>query len=242
MSAKKRKHDILHEGKVENEKCEYSIGGGQNDREASYDILRIVATIAVVLLHVTALPVNKMLAGEAALLWLPNFLNCVPRFAVPCFVLLSGAFLLDDDRNCDYRYFYKKSMRKLVIPTLLFTVLYFVYSEILQMINIWRSGAAISSLMLPVVNVIKGSPFYHMWYLYMLAGLYLLVPVIMNAKKNISFAGLEKVSWIILILSCISYNTSTHMLKWDIGFQVCFLGYFLMGYVIRKKQSSEKAA
>lgn len=212
----------------------------EHEREGAFDYLRILCTIAVILLHVSALSVTKMLeTGDIA--WVPNVLNCIPRFAVPCFVMLSGAFLLDDERNCDYGYFYKKTLTKLLIPVAVFSAIYFVYCEIQAGMEILGGEETLSAVIRPALNVIKGAPFYHMWYVFMLIGLYLSVPVIMNAKKTVSFQWLERASWVILVISMLSYNTSTHTLKWDIGLSACFLGYFLMGYVIRKKYMTEKS-
>ena len=39
---------------------------------------------------------------------------------------------------------------------------------------------------------------------------------------------------VFLALASASYITSEHILKWDIGWQFCFLSYFLMGYKLRQ--------
>lgn len=211
-----------------------------NERENAFDFFRCVCTLAVVLLHVSALSVNKMLTGDMELAWGPNILNCIPRFAVPCFVMLSGAFLLDDERNGEYAYFYKKSIKTLGIPTLVFSIVYFIYAEISLILSA-SEKISWTSYIKPVVDVVKGAPYYHMWYLYMLIGLYFAVPIIIRAKREVNFKCLEKVAWGLLVLCMCSYITSTHRLKWDIGFSMCFVGYFLLGYVIRKKYMVEKS-
>lgn len=64
-------------------------------REANYDLLRIISAIAVVMIHVTDFYKNaildKSIFGE---LYLRNIGTtiiyvAIPRFAVPCFVMLS---------------------------------------------------------------------------------------------------------------------------------------------------------
>lgn len=45
---------------------------------------------------------------------------------------------------------------------------------------------------------------------------------------------------VFLVLSSVSYITSEHILKWDIGWQFCFLSYFLMGYKLRKWSENRK--
>lgn len=43
-----------------------------------------------------------------------------------------------------------------------------------------------------------------------------------------------------LVLSSIGYITSEHALNWDIGFQIYFLSYFLIGYKIRRWGAARK--
>lgn len=201
-------------------------------RENAFDLLRIIASVAVILLHVSAKGLDEYAfgGGRTVQIGIVNLMNCSTRFAVPCFVMLSGAFLLDDDRNSDYRYFYKKSLKKMGIPVIAFSMVYFIWSEI-EVVTGKIGTFRWTDMLRPVMNVIKGAPYYHMWYLYMLLGLYIMVPVIMKAKNDMCFSDLKKSSAILLIVCMVSYLTSTHSLKWDIGFSACFLGYFVAGYV-----------
>lgn len=73
------------------------------EREYNYDLLRAVSMIAVIMIHVSGMWVNGfsecILEGvEIATLKNPIMAyvyNAISRFAVPCFVMLSGAFVLD---------------------------------------------------------------------------------------------------------------------------------------------------
>ena len=102
-------------------------------RENNYDFLRICCAIAGISIHVSAIwleaAANANVFGEIytdhlaiTCLW-----NTLTRFAVPCFIMLSGAFLLADERNVEYRYFYKKQFRRIGIPTLSFIGLYLLF-------------------------------------------------------------------------------------------------------------------
>ena len=74
-------------------------------REYNYDLLRIVCTIAVITIHVSGIYYNCLTQTEFfGQLYTQNaFLTCIyngiSRFAVPCFVMLSGAFLLANPKN-----------------------------------------------------------------------------------------------------------------------------------------------
>lgn len=86
---------------------------------------------------------------------------------------------------------------------------------------------------------------YHMWYLYMLIGIYVMAPIVLRFKNSISERMFYRVSFVFLILASISrWTTSTVRLNWDIGQSFEYLGYFMIGYSIRKmceKKSNTKA-
>lgn len=153
-------------------------------RESNFDLLRIICAFAVVVIHVSAQFIGAM-AGNPQYVGMEfhdvfnsTLWNVLSRFAVPCFVMLSGAFILANNKNADFSFFYKKSLRKFFLPLLLFSFLYYLYSNILivgghfliQKPDVLSLGVFFE----PLLNWFKGAPFYHLWYMYMLVGLYLL--------------------------------------------------------------------
>lgn len=85
-------------------------------REYNYDLLRILSTVAVVLIHVNAHYFNGTMNTGSPINLIENFINIITRFSVPCFVMISGAFLLHNEKNMDYKKFYSKTFYKTVIP------------------------------------------------------------------------------------------------------------------------------
>ena len=169
--------------------------------------------------------------------WVSTAYNVLSKFAVPCFLMLSGAFILADKRNMDYKYFYKKSFKNIGVQTIIFSALYFAYSILRAIMAIVLKVGDVEDLWIAVKQLLIGKPFYHMWYLYMLIGIYLLAPFVIRFKDCIGERNFSKVVWIFLLVSCISGWTSTHGINWDIGLSACYLGYFMVGYEIRKKTS-----
>jgi len=217
-----------------------------NKREANYDLLRIICAIAVIMIHVSGLYKNAITNDEffgqlykehmiSVLLY-----NTLSRFAVPCFVMLSGAFLLADDRNLQYNYFYKKCMKSVGVQIVIFSILYFLYSEVLVCVKIVMRGEELSELVSPIRSVINGAPFYHMWYMYTLLGIYLLIPVILNVKKSIGEEAFSGISVVILLVASISGWTSSFKLHWSIAKVICYVGYVIMGYQLRRCYKNRK--
>ena len=219
----------------------------RNIRENNYDLLRIIATLAVIMIHVSATYKDAMgnpdilgacYTEHVETIYLYNVFS---RFAVPCFVMLSGAFVLVDERNREYNYFYRKVFRNIGIPTLIFSVGYFLLSLAIKVAAIVINGVAWTQLLEPVMMLLRGEPYYHIWYLYMMVGVYLLAPVVIRFRESIDPKAFSVVAWTFLVLAGISAWTSERYLNWDLGYSFCYLGYFMVGYEIRKSWGQRKS-
>ena len=165
------------------------------NREFSFDLLRIVSAFAVVMLHVSGgfLQIDDMKAPTNCHFPI-MLLNHIVRFAVPCFFMLSGAFILADERNADYKYFYKKSFRNIGITSVIFCVLYVIFgvAKLLAGVFIFKKHGTdhvLPGLISVFKNILIGNPYYHLWYLFTLLGLYLAVPFVIRLAKNLQAGG-----------------------------------------------------
>lgn len=104
------------------------------ERESNYDLLRIISTIMVISIHVSGLYVSAFtspnLFGEVYKnnIEITCLYNVIPRFAVPCFVMISGAFIISDQRNKNYKTFYRKSIKNIGAQIMIYSIIYFVYN------------------------------------------------------------------------------------------------------------------
>lgn len=199
------------------------------NRNNSLDLLRVISCFLVVVLHVASDFVLDNTDIYNFQFTIGNFYDSFTRVSVPVFVLLSGAFLLDNPNNKNFQLFYEKSFKKIGIPTLVWSFIYVIYRYIvgigaLKLINrpfdFWE----------PIWHWIIGGPFYHMWYLYMIVGLYLLTPLIIRLKEEIQEKTFFSLSIGILIWDLI-LATCTRM-NWLLQF-VLYLGYFMLGYSLK---------
>lgn len=185
--------------------------------------MRVVCAVAVILDHVSGEFRNAIMdwtpLGAANEAHVPVILlfNLLSKFAVPCFVMLSGAFLLADSRNRQFRYFYRKKFKNIGVPAIVFSLLYLLYSEAERIANIALGRGGIEELLPPVLALLRGNPLYHMWYLYAIAGVYLLVPVVIRLKDEIGERRFATVSWLFLLFAVPSGWTSTFILSWGAG-------------------------
>lgn len=217
----------------------------KRERENNYDVLRILCTFAVIIVHVSSIYINAItdasIFGEP---YLDNMLMNItvytmPRFTVPCFIMMSGAFALADRRTGEYRTYYRKFFKTIFIPTMVFSLIYCIYNYVLALINM-SNGVPMGDILSPVKDWIKGYPFYHMWYMYMMLGVYMLAPLVFKLKEDIGEKYFARVAWVFLALASVSEWTSGHIFNWDIGYSFGYVGYFMIGYVLRRNLLEKK--
>lgn len=218
------------------------------EREHHFDLLRAFSIVSVVIIHVSGVWVDGFTAfvsqgGSAADLVHPAIAclyNTLTRFAVPCFLMLSGAFLLANERNAEYGYFYARSFERIGIPALLFTLLYTLYRLPFCFVGEKQGTEELWQL---AREVLSGHLMGHMWYLYMLLGVYLLVPVILQFKRTVSESVFCVVAAVFLTAACLSsWTTENVQLSWNIGQSFEYTAYLLIGYVLRKNVRKNPAA
>lgn len=137
------------------------------ERRGNYDLLRIVAQFFVVVLHVSSSVVANPSDPE---FFSYNFYSMLSRFSVPVFVMLSGYFNME---NMDVKKAFKKSL-KLYIIILFWSLIYLLR-------NLYLNGGMELSQILN--EMFLGH--YHMWFLFMTIGLYLLTPILVPAFKDL---------------------------------------------------------
>ena len=107
-------------------------------RENNYDLLRCVCAVMVVILHAGASYEQSSIELYARA---GTFFQAVTRTAVPCFVMLSGAFLLGDGRWKHYSCAAKQTKRAILFPTVFYSLFFMglsfstYYMEIRQLLT-----------------------------------------------------------------------------------------------------------
>lgn len=129
--------------------------------------LRILSIYAVVTAHVTI-----WLTMDSTPFSFNWWLGCWIFYAcfcsIPVFVMISGVLLLDDSREESLLEFYRKRMVRVGVPLVSWTI---VYLGVRSFVDHERLTAGrVFEL------IITADPYYHLWFLYMMVGLYLVTP------------------------------------------------------------------
>jgi surface polysaccharide O-acyltransferase-like enzyme len=142
---------------------------------------------------------------------------------VPLFLMLTGALLLQPQKKDTLRGFFKKRWVRIGLPTLFWAVAYFAWDFLVQKIPF--SSAAL------IQGTLNG-PYTHMWYIYVLVGLYLLTPIlrifVANADETLMkyFGGLWGVT--VSIVPVFGLFTS-YTLNSNVFALTGYVGFFVLG-------------
>lgn len=137
---------------------------------AYFDWLRILATIAVIMLHVSAQNWGKV--ELTSFEWsVFNWFDSACRWSVPIFVMISGALFLDAGKKIEPKKFIKNNCGRIIYAFIFWSGFYAVDALFL--------GTDIKTATL---NFIKG--YYHMWFLFMIVGLYIITPILRELTKK----------------------------------------------------------
>ncbi len=131
---------------------------------AYLDILRIAATLSVILVHTAAQ--NWEAEPVTSSTWqIFNLFNSAGRWCICVFCMISGVLFLDQDRLLEVKKLLGKNLPRLGAAFVFWSGVYVVTP-------LWEG--------LPLIDAaaafVKGH--FHLWYLFMIAGLYLAAPVL----------------------------------------------------------------
>lgn len=198
------------------------------------DNARIIAILAVVMLHVAADFVFDYPVGDVAW-WVGNVYDSAVRWCVPLFVMISGALLLDPSKNEPLKTFYSKRVSRLLVPLLFWTLVYLAWRVAKGVVT--GNPESVSSLL---GSVLDGTPYYHLWFLYMIVGLYLFTPFMRMVVAQASTSSL----WVLVAAGMVMAAVNSLYSKISgvgdglfINWFLLYVPYFFLGYLLRHSET-----
>jgi len=191
------------------------------------DYLRIIATLAVICIHATSHYYKNAPDLNTLNWWLTNLLNAASRFAVPIFVMISGALLLGKPSTT--KAFYQKRTIRLLPPLLFWSAFYLGFglltdTDLHQ--QLWQI-------------LLHGYTRIHLWYLTMLACLMLFAPFINQFINGNKPRPADLHLLLLLMLGFFSLNglalVAENLLKAELNWFRIFpwyIAYFILGYYL----------
>lgn len=194
--------------------------------------LRIVALFAVIVLHTTSPVLEQFNKGPLSTWLVGDFYNSLVRFAVPVFVMITGALLLH--RDYEIGDFLKKRLGRVVWPFLFWSLIYIAYMFYNEDID--YSGDFWITVR-QVLHLLKFGSSYHLWYVYMLIGLYLIIPVLSKFVRN---ATEKEILYFLAVWLLVMLIDQPYLARFkpqlDLRYFEGFIGYLVLGHYLAFKE------
>ena len=192
-------------------------------------ILNIIAIISVVALHCGGIGSTF----STARWWKTSLIiEVVCYFAVPMFIMLSGAHLMNYREKYDTKTFFKKRFIRVLIPTIAWFIIMSVWKIfIIKTLDV--KGIGLNGF----INLIFGNKIeFIYYYLFVIIGLYLTMPLLSQLAEK----KYRNTLWYVVIVFFIFNSLIPQILIWfninwnsDIGILIgCYAMYAILGYLL----------
>lgn len=196
--------------------------------------LRVFACIAIVVLHTTfaaneyfsdVISIGQNVASRAVehnMMW-----------AVPIFLMVTGALLLNPKKEIPYSKLFGKYILRIVLAIVIFSIIFRILD-----IAMGAEPSTVKSFFTGFGEIITGKSWGHMWYLYLLVGLYILMPFYRkiaahSTDKELLYLAAAYTLFISLIPILNSFGI-------DCGFYLCttivYPLYLFLGHMIHENK------
>ena len=159
-------------------------------------------------------------------------------FAVPMFVMISGALFLNSDKEINIKKLYKKYISRIVICLFLFGMFY-------SILEIYFNTRTISISMITesIKNIFTGNLWAHMWYLYLIIGLYMISPLLKVFTRNCTQKEYKYILIILFIFTVLIIDITKYF-NINIAFNILisspYIFFYMLGDYLSRYDVSKK--
>lgn len=191
------------------------------------DLLRCLAMFFVIVLHCMAPIIINANFYSCTTWYLCLLINPLSRTGVPLFFMISGYLLLSRSSTEHLSKFYRHNLPKLLIPLAAWNLIYYG-------LELKRTQASFD-LQDFWGRVFRQGVSYHMWFIYVLLGIYLLCPFLKRVVDHCTPRQLFVLLGIIVfpttIRPLLNQVLPVHLYLFDPLLEG-YLGYVLLGYLL----------
>lgn len=186
------------------------------------DLVRSIGAFLVVLAHVQF---QRSGSNQIGL-----FYTVLSRIAVPMFFMASGYLLLG--REEPYIVFFKKRALKVIVPFLAWSIIYMLWQQ-----EYFGEQFSLEVVAKYIIKILRGPRANHLWFFYVLIGLYLFTPILRVFTARASIRDLSYFCGLWFIVTPVLY-TLQEFTSLQFGFELYlvagYTGYYMLGYLIGK--------
>lgn len=156
-------------------------------RDIGFDVIRVMASMMVVVIHVSASLFYRFEAGWVA----ANVYDSLSRSAVPLFFMISGALLVP--RDSDLKSVVRRAA-KMIVPLVFGSYFYLLW---------WTYNRVQPPPDLNPLSLLKGPVVFHLWFFYTLLGVYLFLPLLQGLYRKAKSLQFFYLAMVVLAASII---------------------------------------
>lgn len=201
------------------------------------DYLRALAIFLVVIFHVSASYFIIYFNKNMSVFWVSDIINSFARICVPIFIMVSGTLLLQKEKSDEsIKLFLSKRFNKIFLPFVFWSIFYLIWRYTYS--NIYTNVTYVS-ISESIKDFIQGNTYYHLWFIYMIIGLYLITPILRLIVKNANDSQILYFIFIWFIATPVYKILSVFLhikVNVDLGFLTGYVGYYLLGFYLHNHQ------
>jgi surface polysaccharide O-acyltransferase-like enzyme len=196
------------------------------------DSLRVLATLSVIFVHVTAPILYQYGKVSNFDWWVGNIYDSTVRFCVPIFLMISGVLILSKNYENTGEYLRKRVLR-ILLPFLFWSIIY-IAKDLFFKFN-HEEQLSYTEVLKFIFLQLKNGASYHLWYIYLIIGLYLFFPIIgkwirQSDKQEIKyFIGI----WLITMIAQLPFVNKI-VPNINITYFTGYIGFPILGYYLNK--------
>jgi surface polysaccharide O-acyltransferase-like enzyme len=194
--------------------------------------LRVLATFSVIFLHVSANILPQYGTISNLDWWTGNIYDSSVRFCVPIFLMITGTLIFSKSYENTGQYLKKRFLR-ILFPFLFWSIIYIADDLFVKFNDV--EYLSFKEILNYVFVKLRDGARYHLWYIYMIIGLYLFFPIIgkwlQNSNKNEIkyFLGI----WLLTVFINLPFVKKL-IPNINIPYFSGFIGFPILGYYLNK--------
>ncbi len=200
-------------------------------RNYKIDLLRIILIVLVIIVHISNLYLVRFTKISLSKYTISLFFNSFSRICVPLFFMISGALLINE--KYDKKKYFTRII-KFIIILIIWSIIYSILNETVEL----------KTFFLSLFNA--RSTQRHLWFMYVIIGLYIALPFIQNMCKNMTkeLENLFIILWSIFSGLAVIYEPLiNHIANIEVNVEypipiiqaTYYLGYFILGHILYKR-------
>jgi surface polysaccharide O-acyltransferase-like enzyme len=214
-------------------------------RLVHYDLVRIIAIFAVIVVH-TSGSLYRVTTPITTFNWqVSNIYSTSGKFSICIFMMVSGMLFLNPIKNISLKALYQKNILRIVTSFIFWSVAYALFG---LWVKIQMKGYSSGYMHEFFIDTVTGN--YHLWFCYMIIGIYMIVPFIrlISSDENLmkyylilSVIFVSTIPVLQLLPGLVSQPITIVVTMLRVTFVMGWVGIFILGYYLSYCNVTRKA-